>query len=94
MLATGTACQGCHGTLGAAANQPLRLLDLMFHEDCAPQCVACGRRLDDGAESRWRYSVRPVGSYRGARNEPAVYWCPACWLGGVQPSGATATIRH
>lgn len=90
MLATGTACQGCNGTLGTAASRPLRLLDLTFHEDCAPQCVACGRRLGDGGESRWRYSVRAVGSYRGARSEPAVYWCPTCWHGVGEPGGLGA----
>jgi len=78
MIATASACTGCQITLGSAA-QPVRLLDLTFHDLCAPQCQACGRRFGGADESRWRYSTQAVGGQRDHRVEPSAFWCPPCW---------------
>ena len=79
MLATASACTGCQTTLGPAV-QPVRLLDLTFHDLCAPRCQACGRRIGGADGSQWRYSTRPIGDRRDDRVEPTAFWCPSCWL--------------
>jgi hypothetical protein len=78
MLATASACTGCEAALGSAV-QPVRLLDLTFHDLCAPECRACGRRLGGADESQWRYSTRAVAGVGGPQAGPTAFWCPSCW---------------
>lgn len=79
MLATALACTGCQTALGSTV-QPVRLLDLTFHDLCAPRCQDCGRRIGGADRSQWRYSTQPVGGQRDAYVEPSAFWCPPCWL--------------
>jgi hypothetical protein len=83
MLATASACTGCQTTLESVA-QPVRLLDLTFHDLCAPQCQSCGRRLGGADESRWRYSAQAVGGRHAERVEPSAFWCSPCWTLSVR----------
>ena len=83
MLATAAACTGCQTALGSSA-QPVRLLDLTFHDLCAPRCQACGRRIGGADGSQWRYSTQPIGGRRDASVEPSAFWCPTCWLGSIR----------
>jgi hypothetical protein len=89
MLATASACTGCQTTLGLST-RPVRLLDLTFHDLCAPQCQACGQRLGGTDQSRWRYSTRAVGRLPGDHVEPSAFWCPPCWSTGV---GSASALR-
>ena len=83
MLATASACTGCQTALGSAV-QPIRLLDLTFHDLCAPRCQACGRRIGGADKSQWRYSTQPVGGRRDSSVEPSAFWCPPCWLSSIR----------
>ena len=90
MLATFSACTGCHTALSSAA-QPVRLLDLTFHDLCAPRCQACGRRIGGADKSQWRYSTRPArpgGGRRDDQVEPSAFWCPPCWLTSIRESAS------
>lgn len=78
MLATAHACIVCHSDFGPTAD-PVRLLDLTFHEVCAPYCDACGQRLGGSGGSQWRYSTRAVDGRGGYLVEPTAFWCPGCW---------------
>jgi hypothetical protein len=71
-------CTACFDPIGPGA-RPVRLLDLVFHELCAPQCRSCGRRLSLLDESLWRYTARPASDWYGYRVEPVEYWCEYCW---------------
>jgi hypothetical protein len=82
MLATASACTGCQTTLGPSI-RPIRLLDLAFHDLCAPRCQACGQRLGGADQSRWRYSTRAVGRLPDEHVEPSAFWCPFCWSTNV-----------
>jgi hypothetical protein len=87
MLATASACTGCQTTLGPSI-RPVRLLDLAFHDLCAPRCQACGQRLGGADQSRWRYSTRAVGGLPDDHVEPSAFWCSPCWSVGVGSASA------
>jgi hypothetical protein len=87
MLATASACTGCQTALGSAV-QPVRLLDLTFHDLCAPRCQACGRRIGGSDKSQWRYSTQPIASRRDDQVEPSAFWCPPCWLTSIHKSAS------
>jgi hypothetical protein len=71
-------CTACLVILGPTA-RPIRLLDLVFHEVCAPECRSCAKRLGALGESLWRYTALPIAGLEGYRAEPAEYWCDDCW---------------
>jgi len=89
MFATATACTGCQTGFGSTA-QPVRLLDLTFHDRCAPSCQACGRRLGGADESRWRYTSLRFGGRDIDRFAPAAFWCPSCWTANTQTAPSRA----
>src|SRR5215208_4615343 len=82
-LTTSLACARCLDPIGAAARQ-VRLLDLTFHEVCAPSCRNCGGRLRERDEERWNYAARVVSARQGYRLEPTEFWCEACWELGAR----------
>jgi hypothetical protein len=71
-------CAECFGRFSPTA-RPVYLLDLVFHEACAPECRCCGKRLSLLDESVWHYTARPIADWYGYRVEPAEYWCEYCW---------------
>jgi hypothetical protein len=86
LLSTALACDGCLGPFGSGAPS-VRLLDLTFHEVCAPSCRHCGSLLrpppaDD--EERWNYAARVVSARQGYRLEPTEFWCQDCWELGAR----------
>jgi hypothetical protein len=77
VLSSTIVCSRCFGPVGAGA-QPVRLLDLNFHEVCAPRCTACRRRLTDREEDIWNYDGRVVSSLPGYQLEATEFWCAEC----------------
>ena len=71
-------CHACRGPV-IPGTRPICLVDLQFHEGCAPTCRCCGSGVDRADEDRWRFGATVVPDRLGFRVEPTDYWCGPCW---------------
>jgi hypothetical protein len=83
MVSPLVSCARCFGTFGAGA-RVVRLLDLAFHEVCAPCCRNCGVRLREQREDGWSYDAPVVSTRDDFRVELTEFWCQGCWELGAR----------
>ncbi len=77
MLQTTSPCAACQRPLKLA--EAVGLDEMVFHERCAPQCGACGRRMHTGDEELWLLDAQVVDVKYGYSLQPIASWCPECW---------------
>lgn len=79
MLEVTATCPACRGALMTAEGVQVGMDEILFHPDCAPRCLTCGRRMRSGDEERWFLDAQVVSVRYGYSLRPVASWCPECW---------------